>query len=196
MVGFIILSIRSYWGHCESQDYLLNLIPLPLIPLQPLKSLAIPQSIQIHRDLRTTEHVLSWTEVARLSSVLSILFSVYSQSYSFSSNHVWVGEWDHKEGWALMNWRFWTVVLEKTRDSPLDCKEIKPKEINLEYSLKGLMLKIKLQYFGHLMQRADSLEKILILGKIEGNREGGSREWHGWRASQTQWTWIWANSRR
>ena len=50
------------------------------------------------------------------------------------------------------------------------------KEINLEYSLKGLMLKIKLQYFGHLMQRADSLEKILILGKIEGNREGGSRE--------------------
>ena len=126
MVGFIILSIHSYWGHCESQDYLLNLIPLPLIPLQPLKSLAIPQSIQIHRDLRTTEHVLSWTEVARLSSVLSILFSVYSQSYSFSSNHVWVGEWDHKEGWALMNWRFWTVVLEKTRDSPLDCKEIKP----------------------------------------------------------------------
>ena len=59
------------------------------------------------------------------------------------------------------NWWFWTVVLEKTLESPLDCKEIQPvhlKEINPEYSLKGLMLKLKLQYFGHLMQRTDSLE--------------------------------------
>jgi len=62
------------------------------------------------------------------------------------------------------------VVLEKTLESPLDCKEIKQsilKEINAEYSLEGLMLKLKLQYFGHLMQRADSLEKILMVGKIE-----------------------------
>ena len=61
-------------------------------------------------------------------------------------------------------------MLEKTRESPLDCKEITPivKEINPKYSLEGLML--KLQYFGHLMQRADSLEKSLILGKIEGRR--------------------------
>ena len=63
------------------------------------------------------------------------------------------------------------MVLEKTLESPLDCKEIQPvnsKEINLEYSLEGLML--KLQYFGHLMQRVDSLEKTLMLGKIEGRR--------------------------
>ena len=62
-------------------------------------------------------------------------------------------------------------MLEKTLESPLDCMEIKPvilKEINLEYSLEGLML--KLQYFGHLMQRANSLEKTLMLGKIEGRR--------------------------
>ena len=68
------------------------------------------------------------------------------------------------------------MVLEKTLESPLDCKEINsvnPKEINPEYSLKGLMLKLKLQYFGLLMQRADSLEKTLMLGKIEGRRRRG-----------------------
>ena len=67
-------------------------------------------------------------------------------------------------------------MLEKTLESPLDCKEIKPvnlKEINLEYSLKGLLLKLKLQYFGHLMQRADPLEKTLLLGKIEDRRRRG-----------------------
>ena len=67
------------------------------------------------------------------------------------------------------------MVLEKTLESPLDCKESKPsieKEISPEYSLKGLMLKLKLQYSGHLMQRADSLEKTLVLGKIEGKRRG------------------------
>ena len=66
------------------------------------------------------------------------------------------------------------MVLEKTLESLLDCKEIKPAilgEISPEYSLEGLMLKLKLQYFGHLMQRTDSLEKTLILGKIEGGEE-------------------------
>ena len=65
------------------------------------------------------------------------------------------------------------MVLKKTLDSPLDCKEIKPvnpKEINPEYSLEGLMLKLKLQYFHHLMQRVNSLEKTLMLGKIEGRK--------------------------
>ena len=68
------------------------------------------------------------------------------------------------------------VVLEKTLESPLDCKEIKPsilKEISPEYSLEGLMLKLKLQYFGHLMRRTDSFEKTLMLGKIEGRRRRG-----------------------
>ena len=68
------------------------------------------------------------------------------------------------------------MVLEKTLESPLDCKEIQPvhlKEISPEYSLEGLMLKPKLQYFGHLMRRTDSLEKTLMLGKIEGRRRRG-----------------------
>ena len=68
------------------------------------------------------------------------------------------------------------MVLEKTFENPLDCKEIRPvlKEIS-ECSLEGLMLKPKLQYFGHLMRRADSLEKTPVLGKIEGRREGDNR---------------------
>ena len=69
------------------------------------------------------------------------------------------------------------MVLEKTLESPLDCKEIQSilKEISPEYSLEGLMLKLKLQYFGHLMQRTNSLEKTLMLGKIEGRRRRGQR---------------------
>ena len=69
------------------------------------------------------------------------------------------------------------MVLEKTLESPLECK-IKPvilKEINTEYSLEGLVLKLKLQYFGHLMRRADSLEKTPMLGKIEGKRRRRQR---------------------
>ena len=99
-----------------------------------------------------------------------------SQGYGFSSSHVWMGELDYKESWAPKNWCFWTVVLEKTLESPLDCMEIQPvhpEEISLEYSLEEMMLKLKLQYFGHLMQRADSLEKILLVDKIEGRRRRG-----------------------
>ena len=84
-------------------------------------------------------------------------------------------ELDHKEGWLPKNWCFWIVVLEKTLGSPSDCKikPVNPKEINAEYSLEGLMLKLKLQYFGHLIQRPDWLEKTLMLGKIEGRRRRG-----------------------
>ena len=85
-----------------------------------------------------------------------------SQSYDFSSSHVWMWELDYKESWAPKNWCFWTVMLDKTLESPLDSKEI-------QYSLEGLMLKLKRQYFGHL-KRIDWLEKTLMLAKFEGER--------------------------
>ena len=88
---------------------------------------------------------------------------------------------DHKDSWVSKNWCFQIVVLEKTLESPLDSKESNQsilKEINTEYSSEGLMPKLKLQYFGHLMQRADSLEKTLIWGKIEGRRR---RRWQRMR---------------
>ena len=68
------------------------------------------------------------------------------------------------------------------------------KEISPGYSLEGMMLKLKLQYFGHLMWRVDSLEKTLMLGGIGGRRRGDDRGWHGWMASLTRRTWIWVNS--
>ena len=85
-------------------------------------------------------------------------------------------ELGYKESWVLKNWCFWTVVLEKTLESPLDSKEIHqliPKEISPEYSLEGLMLKLKLQYFGHLMQRTDSFKKNPDVGNDWRQEEKG-----------------------
>ena len=121
-----------------------------------------------------------------------------SQGYGFSCGHVWMWELDCEEGWVLKNWCIWTVMLEQTIVSPLDWKRSNQsilKEINPKYSLEGLMLKLKLQYFGHLIQRADSFEKTLMLGKIEGGSRRGCRGWDGWMASPTRWTWVWVNSR-
>ena len=101
-----------------------------------------------------------------------------SQSFGFSSSHVWMWELDYKESWVPKNWCFWTVVLQKTLESLLDSKEtppVHPKEISPEYSLEGLMLKLKLQYFGHLMRRTDSFKKTLMLGMIEGRKRRGRR---------------------
>ena len=106
-------------------------------------------------------------------------------------------ELDCEESWVLKNWCFWTVVLEKTLESPLECKEIQPvhpKGDQSWCSLEGLMLKLKFQYFAHLMRRTDSLGKTLMLGKTEGG-EGEDRGWNGWMASLTQWTWVWVNSK-
>ena len=101
-----------------------------------------------------------------------------SQGYGFTSGHAWVWELDCEESWVSTNWYFWTVVLEKTRESPLYCKEIQsvhsegdqPWEI-----FEGMMLKLKLLYFGHLMRRVDSLEKTLMLGGIGGRRRRGQQ---------------------
>ena len=101
----------------------------------------------------------------------------YSQRYGLSSSHTWLWELNHKEGRLPKNWYLQTVVLEKTLESPLDSNKIKP--VNLQgsqswiLSLEGLMLKLKLQYFGHLMPTANSLEKTLMLGKTEGRRRRG-----------------------
>ena len=110
-----------------------------------------------------------------------------SQSYGFSSSHVRMWEWDHKESWVPKNWCFWTVVLEKTLESPLDCKikPVNPKGNQSWIFIEELMLKLKLQYFGHLMRRTDSLEKTLMLGKIKGRRRGWQRM--RWLDGITDW---------
>ena len=96
-----------------------------------------------------------------------------SQGYGFSNGQVWMWELVYKESYAQNNWCFWTVVLEKTLESPWTARRFNQsvlKEISPGYSLEGLMLKLKLQCFDHLMWRADSLEKTLMLGKTEDGR--------------------------
>ena len=117
--------------------------------------------------------------------VMTILDSIFKsrdialptsgQGYGFSCGHVWMWELNCEEGWVPKNWCFWTVVL-KTLESPLDCKEIQPVHSEGDQpwiSLEGLMLKLKLQYLGHLMWKVDSLEKTVMLGGIGGRRRRG-----------------------
>ena len=123
--------------------------------------------------------------------------SLYSQSYTVVNCVC--------ESWTIKkaeHWRigafalcFWRKLLPVPWIARRSNQSIL-KEINDEYSLEGLMLKLKLQYFIYLMQRADSLEKTLMLGKVEGKGEGGNRGWDGWMAPLVQWTSVWANSGR
>ena len=99
-----------------------------------------------------------------------------SQGYGFSSGHVWMWELDCEESWVPKNWCFWTVVLEKTLESPLDCKEVQlvhPKGDQSWVFIGRPDAKAELQYFGPLMRRVDSLEKTLMLGGIGGRRRRG-----------------------
>ena len=99
----------------------------------------------------------------------------------FSSSHVWMWELDYKESWVLKNGCFWTVCWGRLLRVPWTAKRSNQsilKEISPAYTMEGLLLKLKLQYFGHLMWRIDSLEKFLMLRKIEGGRR---REWQRMR---------------
>ena len=103
---------------------------------------------------------------------------LYSQGYGFSSSCVWMWELEYKESWALKNWCFWTLVwrrLLRVHWTARRSKQSILKEISPGCLLEGLMLKLKLQHFGHLMQRADLFEKTLMLGKIEGRRRRGQQ---------------------
>ena len=122
-----------------------------------------------------------------------------SQSYGFSSSHIWMWELNHKEGWAPKNWCLRTVVLEKTLESPLDCKEIQPLHSEGDQSWV---------FTGRTDAKAETPVlwpphvKSWLIGKrlwcCEGlwaGGEGDDRGWDGWMASPTRWTWVWVNSR-
>ena len=98
------------------------------------------------------------------------------QGYDFSSGHVWMWELDSEESWVAKNWCFWTVVWRRLLRVPWTARRFNQsilKEISPGCSLEGLMLKLILQYFGHIMRRADSLEKTVIPGGIGGRRRRG-----------------------
>ena len=133
--------------------------------------------------------IIHWWE---LITGLYLLFAdkgLYGQGYGFSSGHVWMWELDRKEGWVPKNWCFWTVVWEKTLESPLDCKEIKsvdPKG-NQPWIFFG-RTDADIPYLGHLMWRASSLEKIEDRGRREQQEEmvGWHYWWNGHEFEQTQ----------
>ena len=124
--------------------------------------------------------------------------SIFPSIWGFSNSHVWMWELDYKQSWARKNWCFWTVVLEKTLENPLDCKDIQP------VHPKGNQSWI---FIGRADAEAETpilwppdvknwlTEKTVMLGKIEGKRRRGWQRMDGWMASPTQWTWVWLHSR-
>ena len=119
-----------------------------------------------------------------------------SQSYDFSSSHVWMWELDHKESWGPKNWCFWTVVLEKTLKSSLDSKEIKP--VNCKGNqcwifTEGVMP--KLQYFSTWWEELTHWKRPSCWERLKAGGEGDDRGWDGRMASTTHWTWVWTSSR-
>ena len=111
--------------------------------------------------------------------------------YGYESWTIKKAECRRIDAFELWWWRLLRVPSTARRSNQSILKKISP-----EYSLEGRMLKLKLQYFGHLMWRTDSFEKTLILGKIEAGGEGDNRGWDGRMASPTQWTWVWVSSGR
>ena len=110
-----------------------------------------------------------------------------SQGYGFSSSHVWIWELDYKDSWALKNWCFWTVVLEKTLESPLDCKEIQPVHLRGDQSwvfIGRTDVEAETPIFGHLMLSADLLKRLWCWERLRAGGEWDDRGWDDWIASQ------------
>ena len=108
---------------------------------------------------------------------------LYMQSYGFYSSHIWMWEVDHKEGWVQKNWCFWTVVLEKTLESPLNCKEIKP--VNPKGNQSWIFIgrtgaEAEAPIIWPPVVKSQLIKKTLTLGKIEGRRRRGQQRMRGW----------------
>ena len=121
-----------------------------------------------------------------------------SQSYVFFSSQVQMWELDYKENWAPKNWCFWTVVLEKTLESPLNCKEMQPVHPIGDKSWVFIgRTDVEAEtpiYFGHLMWRADSFKRPWCWERLRAGGEGDDKDWDGWMARLTQWTWVCVDS--
>ena len=120
-----------------------------------------------------------------------------SQSYGFTSSHIWMWELDHKERWALKNWCFWILLLEKTLESPLDCK-MKP--ANPKGNQSWIFIgRTDAEAETLILWPPDAKNWLIWKGPDVGERlkvggEGEDRGWDGWMASPTGWTWVWARS--
>ena len=118
---------------------------------------------------------------------------LHSQSYGFSSSHVWIWELDHKEGWVLKNWCFWIVVLENTPESPLDCKKIKSVNPKGNHSWIATDAEAETNTLAPWCEELTHWERPWRWERLKAGSEGDDRGWDGWMASLTQGTWVWAN---
>ena len=119
------------------------------------------------------------------------------QGYGFSSGHVWMWELDYKECWALRNWCFWTVVLEKTLESPLDCKEIQPVRPKGDQSwvfIGRTGWSLNSNTLATWCEELTHLKGPWCWERLRAGGGGDDRGWDGWMASLTQWTWVWVDS--
>ena len=117
--------------------------------------------------------------------------------YFITSSHVQMWDLKHKEGWALKNWCFQIEVLEKTLENPLDNREIKPlSSKGNQYSLEGLMLKLKLQSLATWCKELTHWKRPWCWKRLRAGGKGDDRGWDCWIASLIQWTLVWANSGR
>ena len=146
---------------------------------------------------------LGWPYMTWLIASLSYTspLSMYSQSYGFSSSHVEMWELDHRKRLSAcqrtdaFKLGCWRRLLRDTWTTRISSQSIL-KEINPEYSLEELMLKLKLQYFVTWCNESTHWKRPWCWVRLKAKGEGGSRDWDGWMASPTQWTWVWANSWR
>ena len=128
---------------------------------------------------------------------ITLLTKVFiAKAMVFSSSHVWMWVLDHKESWALKNWCFWTVVLEKTLENPLDCKEIQsvhPKGDQSWIFTGRTDAKTETLTLATWCKDLTHLKRPWCWERLKAG-EGDDRGWDGWMASLTQWTWVWVNS--
>ena len=120
-----------------------------------------------------------------------------SQSYGFTSSHVWVWELDHKGSWVPKNWCLPTVFLEKTLESPLDCKEIQPvhvKRLILGVHWKDWCWSRNSNTLAIWCKELTHLKRLWCWERLRAGGEGDNRRWDGWMASPTLWTWVWVSS--
>ena len=120
-----------------------------------------------------------------------------SQSYGFSSSYIWMWELDDKESWVPKNWCFWTVVWRLLRVPWIVRRSSQSirKEINPAYLLEGLMLKLSSNTLATWCEELAHWKRPWCWERLKAGGEGDNREWDGWMASLTRWTWVWASSR-
>ena len=117
-----------------------------------------------------------------------------SQGYGLSSGHVWMWELNYNESWVLKNWCVWTVVLEKTLESPLDCKEIQPVHTKGNIHWKDWCWSWNSNSLATWCEELTHWKRSWCWERLKVGGKGNDRGWDGWMASPTQWTWVWVNS--